>query len=192
MTVHHPIQVETSHRPYRFTERDYVLLSENGAFADYAKTELIEGVIYAVNAQYSRHIRVQSRLYRVLADACDELGNGSSAWIEGSISIDGETTPRPDIFVSYGLPDDGAVPLSSVLLIVEVADSSLDQDLGSKAALYARVGLAEYWVADVNGCVIHQMWSPADGVYRKRQRIPFSQAITAATVSGLRVETADL
>ncbi len=192
MTVHHPIQVETSHRPYRFTERDYVLLSENGAFADYAKTELIEGVIYAVNAQYSRHIRVQSRLYRILAIACDDLGNGSSAWIEGSIAISGETTPRPDIFVSYGLPDDGPVPLSSVLLIVEIADSSLDQDLGSKAALYARVGLPEYWVADVNGCVIHQMWSPADGTYGDRRIIPFGERIEAETIAGLTIGTNDL
>lgn len=192
MMIHQSIQAQTSHQPYRFTERDYVLLSENGAFDKYAKTELIEGVIYAVNAQFSRHIRVQSRLHQALANACDGLDGDIGAWVEGSISIDGESTPRPDIFISNGLPDGGAVPLSSVFLIVEVADSSLDQDLRPKAALYARVGLAEYWVADVNGRVIHQMWSPANETYAGRGIVAFGDQIEAKTIAGLTIGTTDL
>lgn len=188
MTVHEPVRVAEGHQLYRFTERDYVLLSEHGAFDNYAKTELIEGVIYAVNAQFSRHIRVQSRLYRALADACDAVG-GMAAWVEGSLAIDGESTPRPDMFVSSSLPEEGVVPLSSVLIVVEVADSSLDQDLGLKAELYARSGLPEYWVADVNGRVIHRMWSPTPQGFAQRDQIAFGNPITSATITGLTVST---
>jgi Uma2 family endonuclease len=60
-----------------------------------------------------------------------------------------------------------AVPLQGVtaataLLIVEVSDTSLGYDLGRKAAIYARLGLAELWVIDANtlATTIHRSPSP--------------------------------
>lgn len=192
MTAYEPIRAAAGHQPYRFTERDYVLLSEHGAFEKYVKTELIEGVIYAVNAQYARHLRVQTILLRRLADTCDTLSAEVSAWVDGSISIDEQSMPQPDILIVSELPDEGPVPVCSLLLAVEVADSSLGQDLGLKAALYTRAGVPEYWVADVNGRVIHQMWAPQDGAYAERREVAFDQPIEAATITGLRIETTSL
>ncbi|SPF55495.1 conserved hypothetical protein [Candidatus Sulfopaludibacter sp. SbA4] len=51
-------------------------------------------------------------------------------------------------------------------LVVEVADSSLGLDLTTKAALYARAGIVEYWVLDVAGrrLIVHR--DPQAGRYR--------------------------
>lgn len=192
MTAHKPIEISTIPQPYRFSRKDYVLLSERGAFSDVAKTELIDGVILAVNAQYSRHVRAQTMLLRLLADACDCLDNGMGAWIDGSLSIDNGSMPQPDIFVSRGLPDEGPVTLDRIALAVEVSDTTLKFDLDTKAKLYAAAGIAEYWVADVIARRLHQMWNPVDGSYVSQREIAFGSPIAAATVAGLGIETTTL
>lgn len=79
---------------------------------------------------------------------------------------------------------DGILPLEAVKLLIEVADSTLAQDLGLKAALYAGAGVPEYWVVDVSGRMIHQMWSPRPEGYAGRREVAFGEAIEAATVKG--------
>lgn len=189
MTKHEPIQRAVSHEPYRFSQRDYILLADHGAFDKLAKTELIEGVIIAVNAQYSRHARVQTQLLRLLADACDAIGGELGAWVEASVSIDEASMPRPDIFVSRGLPKEGPVPVDRIALIVEVADTSLTLDLEVKPGLYASAGVPEYWVADVNARVIHQMWSPSHGSYGGRHERAFGETIAAQATPELSIDT---
>lgn len=179
-------------KAYRFTQRDYALLSDAGAFDACAKTELIEGVIVAVNARYSKHARFQTGLLRRLADACDALRTDLGAWIEVSISIDDRSMPRPDIVVSRGLPEEGPVEWARVALIVEIADTSLGYDLGEKRRFYAMAGLPEYWVADVNARLLHQLWAPRGEAYSETRDIAFGERVDAATVAGLAVDTANL
>lgn len=73
--------------------------------------------------------------------------------------------------------------------MVEVADTTLDHDLGVKAQLYARAGIPEYWVADVAGKVIHQLWAPEGGAYAQRREVAFGTRIEAVTVAGLQIVT---
>lgn len=189
MTLQERIGVSTAPEPYRVTQRDYKLLDESGAFVRYAKTELIEGKIVAVNAQHAPHIRVQSTLFRALANACDAIADGPKAWIDGSIDLAEFSMPQPDIFIADTLPDKGAVPLSTVRLMIEIADTSLRNDLNVKTPLYANAGIAEYWVVDVEGRVIHQMWGPIAERYAERRTVAFGERIEAATVAGLTVNT---
>lgn len=190
MTVQQPITSAQGHRPYKFTQRDYLLLAEHGAFDHLAKTELIEGVIVALNAQFSRHVRAQTRLFRALAAACDQLGR-MEAWIEGSVSIDDGSLPRPDIFIARNLPEDGPIPADRVLLAVEIADSSLDADL-RKADLYAKASIPEYWVVDVNAGTIYQFWRPEQAGYAERGEIAFGAILRSPTIQGLELGTDDL
>lgn len=192
MTTYEPIPQRTTPQTYKFSQRDYRLLCEHGAFDGLAKAELIEGVIVAVNAQYARHVRVQTKLFRALADTCDGLGGDLEAWIEGSVSIDDSSMPQPDILLSRGLPEDGPIPVDRIALIVEIADSSLKIDLETKARVYAIAGIPEYWVADVQARTIHRMSSPEGEAYAIRTDVPFGIPIHAATIDGLIVETSGL
>lgn len=62
--------------------------------------------------------------------------------------------PEPDILLTSEPEGEGPVPLPSIALIVEVADTTLRNDLGIKQRVYASHGIPEYWIADVEGRVI--------------------------------------
>lgn len=188
MNMHQAIRAETPRR-HHFTQADYLLLQRSGAFRHHARTELIEGEIIAVNAQYSLHGRVQKRLFLALSQACDGLGGGVEAWVEVSVDLKPDSLPTPDMMVTRELPENAPAPAASVLLIVEVAESTLTNDLNVKAPLYARHGIPEYWVADVNSRVIHQMWSPESGIYSERRAIPFGGMVTSNSVTDLTILT---
>ncbi|MBX9859732.1 MAG: Uma2 family endonuclease [Sphingomonas sp.] len=172
---------------YRLRIADYHLLDQAGVFKDFAKTELIHGEIVAVQAQYSPHSRVQTKLLAALSAACDRIGNPVEPWVELSVEIAPDTEVQPDIVVATELPAQGAMPVALVAIIVEVADSSIKADLGGKAQLYAAAGVAEYWVADVNAKVIHQLWAPEGGAFAQRREVAFGDRIGAMTVAGLVV-----
>ena len=81
----------------------------------------------------------------------------------------GETTePEPDIAVTREISD--AYLLNNpgpedVLLVAEVADTTLRADLNTKALLYARVGIPEYLVLDIAGRRIHRHRQPTHDGY---------------------------
>ena len=82
---------------------------------------------------------------------------------------EGETTePEPDLAVTRepatAYTENNPGP-QDVSLVVEVADSSLNFDLNTKALLYARVGIPEYWVMDINGRRLHRHRQPTHSGY---------------------------
>lgn len=181
MTVVEPVNVP--HKA-RLHAADFMLLAERGAFADYAKTELIEGEIWAVNAQYSRHAKAQARLHLLLAEALRRAGSTLETYIAASVALSDDNMPEPDIAIAED-HDEGPLPVSKVRLIVEVSDATRDIDLGRKAALYARHGVPEYWVADLEERVIWQMWEPGTEGYGRREKTAFGEQVRAMTIDGL-------
>lgn len=179
----------THPQPVKLTVEDYLLLDEAGAFGPEQKTELLDGTIYLVNSQYSEHFTVKVLLLRRLADACDALGTGLEAWSEGSIAMPPHSVPEPDIFVTTERPVKGLVRLETVALIVEVASTTLDYDLGEKARIYAANGVPEYWVVDLLHRKLHQMWSPGAEGYAERSEAALGERVAAVTVGGLTVDT---
>lgn len=169
---------------------DYLRLDQAGAYDGYGKTELIEGDVYAMNAQYSRHARIKTRLAGVLNQALATLGGTLEAIVEVSITLSEDSMPEPDISVISYAGNDPA-PASTVALVVEVSDTTLAIDLGRKAALYARHGIPEYWVVDVENRVVHQMWLPSDTGFANICQIPFGTSITASTLGQLTIPTTD-
>jgi Uma2 family endonuclease len=176
----------------KLTVDDFVTLDRAGAFEQYGKTELLDGVVVYVNAQYASHYTLKSRLYRRIADACDGLDPALFAWTEGAIQIRPHAVPEPDIFITTREPDEPLIGADMVRLVVEIASTTLSTDLGYKARLYARAGIAEYWEADTARRVIHQLWSPAIETYEQRREIALGSPLVAATIDGLAIDTGGL
>jgi Uma2 family endonuclease len=135
-------------KPARFTVDEFLRLNETGVFDKYSKTELIEGEIICMNAQYASHARMKSRLNTELAMALVSIKSELEPIIEVSTKLSEMSLPEPDIVLT-NYRGSGVVPLESVALIVEVSDSTLKYDLGPKAKLYAQHTISEYWVVDV-------------------------------------------
>jgi Uma2 family endonuclease len=182
-----PFRSVTTPEKVRLRVDDFLLLNDNGAFAEYSKTELLDGEIYFMNAQHSRHARIKTELAIELALALRQMNTELRPIVEASTRVSEHSLPEPDIVVtSYKGPD--VVPLESVALLVEVSDTTLKIDLGRKLRIYAAAGVAEYWVIDAEGKVLHQMWSPSGKSYREKRTVALGARVASATVAGLAVD----
>jgi Uma2 family endonuclease len=177
-------------RPGRLTAKDFWLLAESGAFAGYARTELLEGEIWVVNSVHRWHARAMARLIRSLAEAIEAAGLGLEVLAAGSVSMSDDSVPEPDISVIAPTDRDaGTILNEEVKIAVEVSDSSADHDLGRKARLYARHGVPEYWVVDRERRAVVQMWAPGRDGYGERREVTFGKVVEAATIARLAVAT---
>jgi len=181
------------HKPgaYRLKVSDYLTLAGAGAFGD-QRTEFLEGEIVVLSPQYRPQLMTKMHIYDALRDALRDQWPDLRPVMEGSVAIDDQSMPDPDISLTTEPNGPGPMPISSIVLAVEVADTTLRKDLHDKAALYARVGLAEYWVVDVEGRAFHQMWTPTPEGYADRRRLSFGEPLTATTIEGLSIDTAVL
>lgn len=179
----------TSPHGIRLTVRDFLLLQEHGAFEAYSKSELIEGEIVCVNSQFARHSGAKSDLAFAMTQAVRALGLAMRVYVEVAVELDEHNLLEPDIVLST-YRGEGLVPAGMAVLVVEVSDTTLRHDLVRKAARYAAAGIPEYWVVDLKGRELHQLWSPAGESYGERRTAPLGEVVDAITIAGLSVATA--
>jgi Uma2 family endonuclease len=142
---------------YRFTADEYTRMAAEGIIPADARVELIEGEIIEMSPIGSRHNAVVDRLNRVLVG---RLGDAAIVRVQGSIQLGERVVPQPDFAVLRSRDDfyvDTLPGPADVLLLVEVADSSLAYDRSEKSRLYARYGIPEYWLLDLvqNTVLVH-------------------------------------
>ncbi|WP_375394987.1 Uma2 family endonuclease [uncultured Sphingomonas sp.] len=185
------IQEQLAPGKYKLTVDDYLRLAEAGAFGG-RRTELIDGEVIVMSPQFRPHGMVKLELYDELLIASRALGSPLRPVVEFSLDLATNAMPDPDIMLTNEPRGAKAVPLASVALVIEVSDTTLNDDLSAKQRLYATAGIPEYWVADVNARVIHQMWSTNGDKYARQANIEFGTKIASATITGLSIETSNL
>lgn len=179
------VPLTTSPVPYRLTVEDFFRLDEAGAFEGYGKTELIRGEVFYMNAQHRPHARMKGQMYLALVDALRVLANGLDVLIEATVAMPSHSAPEPDLILTSEPDGDGPVPIASVRLLIEIADTTQSNDLKVKAGLYAENGVPEYWVVDLKKRLVHTMWSPGKGGYGELGKVKLGERIEAATIAGL-------
>lgn len=91
----------------------------------------------------------------------------------------GDHRPEPDLVWSRKMPAKRIRPThNDVLLVIEVADSSVEQDLGEKARLYAEHEIEEYWVVDIQAEQVHVHRNPSGGLYQSIHSFDKTACIT--------------
>jgi Uma2 family endonuclease len=136
---------------HRFTVADYHRMAETGILREDDPVELIEGEILEMTPIGRRHQASVDRLNDLFARG---LGDRAIVRVQGSIRLNEYSEPEPDLVLLRRRADfyaDQDAGPADVWLVVEVADSSLPYDRDVKAALYARAGIPEFWLVDVNG-----------------------------------------
>ena len=141
----------------RFTIPEFVRMGKAGVFDDRERVriELIEGEIREMMSPNPPHgVYVQRVMTWAVENTPKNLG---TVFIQHSLQLTPvESVVEPDLYVV--VPGDYLRRLpneSEAMLVAEVADSSRNRDLGEKALLYSRSGIADYWVVDVAGECIH-------------------------------------
>jgi len=179
--------IPTSHQKALLTTQEFYLLCESGTFLECAKAELLDGEIYTMNAQHRPHVMAKMDLYDAIRDRLKVIGSTLRAVLEATVELDARNAPEPDIILTSEPYGEGAIPVSSVALIVEISDTTLKMDMGKKQAIYAQAGVAKYWVVDLEGDKLHQMWSVKDQVYCEERELPFGAQVNSETVKQLAI-----
>lgn len=136
----------TSTKAKRFTLAEYHRLAELGFFGEDDRVELIKGEIIQMAAKGTSHSVCETRLERELFKLV-----GERATLRGQqpIIIPDDSEPEPDRAIVQNRPDDylsGHPSPADVLLVIEIADSSLSHDQKVKLPLYAEAGICDYWI----------------------------------------------
>ena len=155
---------ETRKRPIAVA--DYHRMGEAGVFEDDERVELIEGEIYVMPPIGQRHASIVDRLTERFVLACS---GQAIVRVQNPLTLGELSEPQPDISLLRRREDFYAgVPQSAadVLLVVEVADSSLRHDRDVKLGLYARHGVPEVWLIDVRGRRLLRFRDPQPDGYR--------------------------
>lgn len=175
---------------YRLSVDDFERLAETGVFGD-QRTELIEGDVIVMAPEHRPHAYVCGELTYHLRRALEAIGSDLHT-SGGSVLVTNHDMPQPDIVLTRQPLGEGAIPLGSVALLVEVSSTTLSNDMGLKRTIYARHAVAEYWVIDVAGRLIHQFWSPEQSAYTQTRQVVLGETIEAATIAGLSIATPTL
>ncbi len=159
----------------RFTLAEYHHLAELGFLGEDDRIELIEGNIVQMAAKGTPHSVCSTRLFRELFKLV-----GENATLRGQepIVLPGDSEPEPDLVIVRNRPDDylsNHPSAADVLLVIEIADSSLSYDQTTKLALYAQAGISDYWIFNLRENYLEFYSGPYQnlGSFSYRQKLIF-------------------
>jgi len=133
------------------------------------RLEFIQGEIREMSPIGSLHAEVVARLNEWSFASLPE--KAARVFVQSPIGLPGQqSAPEPDLVWAKRRDYSQRRPAGDeVLLLVEVAESSLEFDTGEKAELYATAGIADYWVVDLAARAVEVYRQPLDGRYRSLQ-----------------------
>lgn len=187
MTIFQDIQ--SGAIPARLTVDQVYDLTAAGVFAENENFELIDGeIVPMAAAKADWHEIMKSRLTRAFARS---LPDHLRLFVEPSVTFSPVRLLEPDLAVwtKGGMPRQVRGP--DLMLVIEVADSSLGYDLRVKAPLYAEHGVRDYWVVDAVRQTIRTHRTPVDGRYVEVAEFEAHQPV-AALLAGVTIRLDDL
>ena len=170
------------------TVDEFARMGEAGVFADDARVELVDGEIREMTPIGPPQALVVSLLAEQLIV---RLAGKAYVSVQNPVRLDRHSEPQPDAAVarrrldSYAARHPGA---DDVLLVIEVADSSVRYDRLEKAPRYGRAGIPETWLVDLAAETVTVHTGPGRDGYARRQVRRRGDAVTATAVPELSVQ----
>jgi Uma2 family endonuclease len=151
--------------PRLFTVDEYYKMAEVGILRPDERVQLIEGVIVQMPPIGPRHAFNVDRLADLIRD---NVGDRARVRSQNPVRLASGAEPEPDVAVVRSDPSNPRVyasrhpGVSDILLLIEVADTTVTFDLGVKARMYGRHNVSELWVIDLPGnrVIVHREPTP--------------------------------
>ncbi len=176
----------------RFTVDDYHRMGDAGILSPSDRVELIDGQIIAKPVIGPRHGASVDRTTRALVTAVD---TSAIVRVQGAVRLDLFHEPEPDIVLLRPRSDfySSAHPgPSDILLVIEFAESSIDYDRDVKSRVYAKAGVVEYWLVDLNEDVVQVHTDPATAMYLSVASCHRGQSLVPRRLPACVISTLDL
>jgi Uma2 family endonuclease len=181
----------------RWKRVEYEQLIESGFFQPGDPVELLGGQLIVAEPQGSYHFAAIQAAEQALRAA---FGQGWQVRGQGPLALDEESEPEPDVAVVPGsFRDYVARHPSRPVLVIEVSESSLALDREHKGSLYARAGIADYWIVNLVDRVLEVYREPSPGPaasfgwrYRSIEVLGSVATVSPLASSGATIRVADL
>jgi Uma2 family endonuclease len=171
------------------------MLEDQGFFEnDHNRHELIDGTLVMTPPPGTQHYFVESRLTMATMRALIAAGLDQELAIQngGAFRIGDKTLLGPDFILVTRPSAPREHSADDVLIMFEIAWSSRERDLKTKADLYAGAGIEDYWVLDVPAKTVIVHRDPEAGIYQSVQTFAAPATITALREPRLSIAVADL
>ena len=177
---------------YRFNVDEFARMGEAGVFAEDDRVELIDGEIREMTPIGSPHAGIVNRLTELMVT---RLAGRANVIVQNPIRLDRRTEPQPDLVVARRRKSfyaDRHPEPGDVLVVVEVADSSLRYDRAEKVPRYGRAGIPETWLVDVEAGMVTAYTDPGPDGYARQQVRHRGERMVASSVPDLGLAVDDI
>jgi Uma2 family endonuclease len=171
-----------------FSVNDYYRMAESDILSEDAHVELINGELFDMAPIGSIHAGLVTRLSRIMIKTLSEQ---AIVTVQNPLRLSEFSAPEPDIAVLKPRADDymRSLPTAQdVLLLVEVADTSLDYDRNIKLPLYAKHQIPELWLIDVKEQRLDIYQQPDNDYYRLHLRPKVGEKIKPLLLNELNID----
>jgi len=181
-------RMESWPRRHRITVNEYHRMAEVGLLAPDARVELIEGEIIDMAPIGTDHNSIVDQLTRLLVRA---VGDDAIVRVQGSVRLSQISEPQPDVVLLKPRADfyrNQFATGADTLLVIEVSDSTLRFDRDVKVPLFARHGVQEVWIFDVQGDRLLVYGALRADVYERKDSIARPQSMPVTALPGVAVD----
>jgi Uma2 family endonuclease len=177
-------------RPRLWSRADYERLVAAGVFGPDDRVELLEGEIIEKSPEKSRHAAAIDLALDALRRA---FGPSHTIRVQHPLAASDGSEPQPDLAVVPGTARDYVDQHPrSASLVVEVSDSSLAYDRTKKARVYARAGIAEYWIVNLVEAMLEVHRDPGADGYRTILRLRSGETVSPLAAGSSSAAVGDL
>lgn len=174
---------EVAPRRRRFTVAEFERMGEIGIFTEDDRVELIAGVIVDMSPADGRHIAAVNRLNQRLGR---QIGAEMLVSMQNPVVLSDDSEPQPDIAILRDRVYDVVPTVEDILLVIEVADSTLAYDRDVKLPLlYAPAGIPESWLFDLVNTRLERHSEPGPDGYRLVARAGRGESLTSTVLPGV-------
>ena len=174
----------------RFTVHEYHRMGEVGILHEDDRVELIDGEIVEMSPIGGRHALCVSLLNRLLVRS---VGDRAIVSPQNPVRLDEHHEPQPDLTVIRDRAYGRSLPTpEDTLLLIEVSDTTLAYDRNVKLPIYARAGIPEVWIVDVNGGRLERYTGPSGDLYRHAELVRSGESLASKTLPDLTLAVDDV
>jgi len=176
----------------RFTTAEYYRMVAAGILGEDDRVELVDGRVVEMTPIGPRHAGCVKEITRLLYRA---LGDAVIIGVQDPVTLGDGFEPQPDVLVLRRPPEGFRrrhPGPADVLLLIEVSDASLEYDRGTKVPLYARAGIAEVWIVDLDGARIEVYRTPSGEGYRDVRAVSRGEMLSPSAFPDVVIPAAEV
>jgi len=177
---------------YRVSVKEWHKMGKYNIFPPETRIELIEGEIIAMAPIGATHAGCVFNLIEILST---QKGKAAQINVQNPIQLNNLSEPEPDFVLLRPNPQlyqNGHPTAADILLLIEVSDSTINYDRGTKIPLYAKDGIVESWIIDLNAKQVEVYLNPTRQGYTEKRIFLPGEMLIPSQLPHIKIGVSDI